>query len=295
MRNYRILYAALVALMLMSSCRSQFDTLLVSADVDTKYAAAKEFYETKKYKKSAAVFESLSMQTNGMEIDDSVRFYWAMSNYNLKDYVTAQANFESFCELYSRSPFSDQANFLRIDCMFRSTLRYELDQTPTNIALMSISEYMMNFPNSSYAGECEKMTKELQGRLDKKEFENAHLYYKMEDYIAARVALKNVLKDHPDNSYREEVMYYLTKSDFRYAQNSVSTKQHDRYMDFVDSYFNFVGEFAESRYRAELDQLYARYQRGQGLDKESRKGRKAEKKAEKTANKAIKAKDYGIE
>ena len=42
------------------------------------------------------------------------------------------------------------------------------------------------------------MTTELNGRLDRKAYENARLYYKMEDYQAASVALRNVLKD---NSY----------------------------------------------------------------------------------------------
>lgn len=291
MKNSKYIIIGFFAVMALGACRSQFDSLLVSADVDTKYKTAMELYEARKYKKSAAVFESLSMQTSGLEMDDTVRFLWAMSNYNMKDYISAQANFQSFCELYSHSPFSEQANFLRLDCMFRGTLRYELDQTPTHMALASISEYMMDYPGSPYTDECLKMGEELQTRLDRKEFENAYLYYKMEDYIASRTALKNVLKDHPENKYREQVMYYLAKASFKYAQNSVSHKQKDRYMDFVDNYFNFIEEHPESKYRADLDQLYNRYQRGQGLDRESRKNRMDERKAEKTVTKDLKKSD----
>ena len=51
-----------------------------------------------------------------------------------------------------------------------------------------------------------KMIEDLKERLDRKAFENARLYYKMEDYLAARVALRNVLKDNADNLYREDIL-----------------------------------------------------------------------------------------
>lgn len=291
MKNYKILFSALFAVIMLGSCRSQFESILVSGNVDQKYTIAKEYYDNGKFKKAAAVFESLSMQTSGMEVDDTVRFLWAMSNYRMKDYVSAQANFQSFCELYTQSPFSEQANFLNLECMYNNTLRYELDQTPTHQCLMALSEYLMAYPDGEYSEECRKMGSELQGRLDLKEFEAARLYYKMEDYIAAKTSLKNILKDHPDNIYREDVMYYLTKASFRYALLSVSSKQKDRYMDFVDNYLNFIGEYPESRYVPELENFYARYQKGQGIDHENRQQRKQEKKSEKETSKALKQKD----
>ena len=100
------------------------------------------------------------------------------------------------------------------------------------------------------------MLEDLNERLDRKAFENARLYYKMEDYKASRVAFKNVLKDNADNIYREDILYYAAMSSYKYALNSVPAKQKERYMVFVDDYLNFVGEFPESKYRKELDSLY---------------------------------------
>ncbi len=51
------------------------------------------------------------------------------------------------------------------------------------------------------------MLKELNDRLDRKAYENAKLYYRMEDYKASRVAFKNILKDDAENIYREEILY----------------------------------------------------------------------------------------
>ena len=82
--------------------------------------------------------------------------------------------------------------------------------------------------------------------------------------IAARVAFRNVLKDDADNIYREDILYYIAISSYKYASLSVPDKQKERYLTFVDDYFNFVGELPDSRYRRELDIVYRRAQRALG-------------------------------
>ena len=260
----RNLIMAIIAVVAMSSCKSQYELLLNSNDTDAKYKAAFEFFNAKKYSKAASLFESLSVLTDGTERDDTVRFYWGLSNYNFKDYYTAETNFEQFLESYPRSPFADDASYLRIDCLYRSTLRYELDQTPTYKAIGAISEYMIEHPNSANIGTCKNMLTDLNERLDKKVFEGAHLYYKMEDYLAARVAFKNVIKDDAENIYREDILYYIAMASYKYASLSVAEKQKERYLAFVDDYFNFIGEMPDSRYRKELDAVYAKAQKAMG-------------------------------
>ena len=246
------------------SCKSQFDALLSSNDVDAKYKAAFELFNKGKYQKAASLFESMSVLTDGTERDDTVQYYWGLSNYRFKDYYTAETNFTKFITNFPRSPFVEEAAFLRIDCLYRSTLRYELDQVPTHNAISVISQYMIENPDNSHAAICRRMLKELNDRLDKKAYENARLYYRMEDYKASRVAFRNVLKDDAENIYREDILYYIAKSSYKYAFLSVEGKQKERYMTFVDDYYNFIGEIPDSPYRKELDVLYRRVQKALG-------------------------------
>ena len=131
------------------------------------------------------------------------------------------------------------------------------------------------------------MLDDLAQRLDQKAYESAKLYYKMEDYQAARVALKNVLKDDADNRYREEILYYTAMSSYKFAHLSIESKQKERYLSFTDDYLNFVGEYPESKYRREMDALNRRAQKALGKnvadddddkvsDKEFAKERKAQ-------------------
>lgn len=259
----RFIFAAFI-LMAICSCKSQYELLLNSNDVDAKYKAAFEYFNNKKYSKSVSLFESLSVLTEGTEKDDTVKYYWGLSNYNGKDYYTAETNFEKFIEIYPRSPFASEARYLRLDCLYKQTLRYELDQTPTYKAMNAISEYIVDYPESERLALCRDMLTELGERLDRKAYEAAKLYYKMEDYLASRVAFRNVLKDDSENIFREDILYYIAMSSYKYALLSVPAKQKERYLVFIDDYLNFIGELPQSQYRKELDLVYRKTQKALG-------------------------------
>lgn len=264
MMKFKALFAVIAAAVLACSCKSQYELLLNSNDIDAKYDAAFAYFNEGKYSKAASLFESLSMLTNGTERDDTVRYYWGLSNYKYKDYYTAETNFDQFIQSYPRSPFISDATYLRIDCLYRSTLRYELDQTPTYKAINAISQYILEHEDTEHMEVCRDMLVELNERLDRKAYEGAKLYYKMEDYLAARVAFKNVIKDDSENVYREDILYYIAMSSYKYAHLSVPEKQKERYLAFVDDYYNFIGELPDSKYRKELDSVYQKAQRALG-------------------------------
>jgi outer membrane protein assembly factor BamD len=307
MSRFKLTFAVILVLAAVAGCRSQYDTLLYSNDVDAKYDAAMSYYNKHKYQKAAALFESMSVQVGGTPKEDTVLYYWGLSNYYYKDYFTAEANFSKFVQTFPRSPFTEEARFLRIDCLYRQTLRWELDQKATITCLTAINEFNKDYPNNSFQDQCQPMVKNLNDRLDRKSYEAAKLYYNMEEYRAARVAFKNILKDDAENIYREDILYYIAMSSYKYAQNSVPEKQKERYMTFEDDYMNFISEAPDSPYRNQLDNNYARAQKALGkfgavpgssseygvvtkhkLSKEEKQDLKAEKKEERAAAKAAK-------
>ena len=135
MKNMKNTFRTLAVLLVLSgvlSCKSEYEALLSSNDIDAKYEAAFDYFNQKKYSRAAQLFESMSVLTNGTERDDTVQYYWGLSNYRYKDYYTAETNFQKFLENFPRSPFAEDARFLRLDCLYRSTYRSELDQKPTS-------------------------------------------------------------------------------------------------------------------------------------------------------------------
>ena len=254
--SFFCLAAGLLMLAGLAACRSEYDQILEGSDIDKKYEAAFNYFNAGKYSRSSQLFESLSMLINGTERHDTVLYYLGLSNYSYQDYYTAETNFEQYLTYYPQGHFAEQADFLRIDCLYRATLRYELDQTPTYTAITAMSEYLMEHPAGANSDIIRHRMEELGERLDRKAFENARLYYKMEDYKASRVAFKNILKDDADNVYREEILYYSAMSSYKYAENSVPERRKERFLVFQDDYLNFIGEYPESAHRKELDGLY---------------------------------------
>ncbi|MCR5409254.1 MAG: outer membrane protein assembly factor BamD [Bacteroidales bacterium] len=242
------------------ACKTQYDALLSSSDVDAKYDAAMQYFNNRKYQKAAQLFESMAILTNGTERDDTVQYYWGLSNYRFKDYITAESNFANFVENFPQSPFARDAEFYRLDCMYRATYRYELDQNPTRACMAAIEEYRREHPGDDHLPACDAMMADLQERLDRKDLEAGRQYYIMEDYKAARVKLKNVLKANAENTYREDILYYTAMSSYNYARLSVASKQKERYLTFIDDYLNFAGEYPESKYKNEMDGLYRKVQ-----------------------------------
>ena len=264
MKIHKLILTSLVVFCSLTSCKTAYEVVLQGNDADAKYDMAFDYFNKGKYSKAAQLFESLSQLSEGTARDDTVRFYWGLSNYRFKDYFTAETNLKDFFKTFPMSPFTEEARFLQIDCLYKSTNRYELDQTPSNTALAAISSYLTDYPMTPRLDVCMSMIDDLSERMDRKAYENAKLYYKMEDYLAARVALKNVLKDDAENQYREDIMYYTAMASYKYAYLSVPEKQKERYLVFADDYFSFIGEFPDSGYRHTVDVLYKRSQKALG-------------------------------
>lgn len=245
-----------VAALVFISCTSAYEKIMRSNDVDVKYKAAHDYFNKGKYRKAAEIFDHLNLLVQGLPQEDTVSFYHGLSNFRYGDYQAAETILAKFIEVYPRSAFHTEAQYLRIKCLYDDTYRYELDQTPTKKAMGVISEFMYENPQSEYYPVCKEMMADLMERLERKSYESAKLYYIMEDYKASRHALKNVLKDNAENQYREDVLYYIAMSSYKYAYNSIEEKQKERFLDFIDDYYNFISEYPESKYRKELDDLF---------------------------------------
>ena len=166
--RFRLLIAALAALALLSSCKSQYDAVLYGSDIAAKYKMAFELFEAKKYSKAAETFESLTMATRGTAQDDTVQFYWGLSNYRYGDYITAESNLEQFISTFPLSPFTEEAKFLQLDCLYRGTYRYELDQMPTYKALSAMQVFLIENPESKFRDRVAEMIDDLNNRFEER-------------------------------------------------------------------------------------------------------------------------------
>jgi outer membrane protein assembly factor BamD len=111
------------------------------------------------------------------------------------------------------------------------------------------------YSSSERIQQCNELMDELRLKLETKAFNLAKLYYQVEEYKAAVVALNNVLKDYPGSQYKEEILFLIFKSTYYYASGSIETKQRERYSAAEMDYKKFASSFPESKYMREATNL----------------------------------------
>ncbi|MDR0724798.1 MAG: outer membrane protein assembly factor BamD [Prevotellaceae bacterium] len=239
----------------LSGC-SGFNKILKNPDPEKRYNAGLEFYKKKKYSKSTPLFESLNAVYNGQSRDDTISFYIAKGYYIMSDYYSAESSLEKFTRVYGRSNFAEEAYYLRAVNLYRMSSRASLDQRNTIDAITAFDVFNTKFPDSEWNSKDKDYLDELKRRLEEKSYMAAKLYYQIEDYKSAIVALRNSIRDFPSSKHNEEQSFLMLKASYIYAKKSVRRMQPERYIAAIDEYYNFISEYPDSEYRAEAKVMY---------------------------------------
>jgi outer membrane protein assembly factor BamD len=253
MRNFTVL--AILFLLIFSSC-SDYTKIVKSTDYEFKYKKAIEYYESKDYVKSSTLLKELINIVRGTSRADKVYYYYAKSQFGIKDNLMAGHYFKSLIKEFPRSEFAEESQFMVGYCSYLDSPSPRLDQEVTQNAIDALQLFINLYPKSSRVEEANRLIIELRDKLVYKSYLSGKLYYDMNNYKAAVVALSSSLKDFPDTKYREELMYMLLKAKYLLAIKSVEEKKKDRLSSALDEYFTFVDEYPESKYRKEVERYH---------------------------------------
>ncbi|UKN01276.1 outer membrane protein assembly factor BamD [Paracrocinitomix mangrovi] len=242
---------SLVAL-LMLSC-SEYNQILKSGDNERKKNAALKYYEEEDYLKSVTLLEDVIPFYKITSEGEKLYFYYCMSNYELGDYYLAGYYFKRFIRQYPTSKFNEKAAFLSALCAVQNSPNYKLDQTETLNALDELQIFIDLYPNSTRIDTCNQIMDRLRGKLELKQYENAMLYYKTENYKAAVVALEGTLEKYPESQYKESILFHAVKSSYFLAINSIESKKKERLEETLKRYRTFVAAFPESGHSTEVE------------------------------------------
>jgi len=239
------------------SC-SNFRKIEKSQDWRVKYDAALKYYNSKKeYYKASVLFEQIIPIVRGLPEGEKVQFYLAYCQYYDKLYLLASEQYKTFYETYGRSTLAEEARYMYAYSLYKSSPNTNLDQTSSVDAMAAMQSFLNRYPSSTFKDQAVAVILETQEKLEKKGFDNAYQYYKMRSYKAAIVALKNFIDNFPDSKYLERTYYLVIVSEFRLAEQSIYSKQLDRYKDVVEHYKTFVDKYPNSEYLNDAEKLYA--------------------------------------
>lgn len=228
--------------------RITYNYVLRSKDYNLKYQKAFEYYNKKKYYKALDLFAQLVPHYRGTNRGDEVLYYYANTNFELKDYVTAAYYFKNFAYSYPNSEFAEEALFMSAYCYYLMSPRWSLDQQMTNDAILQFEMFLSKYPNSDMVDSVNHLIDKLRYKLQEKSFYNSKLYYDLGYYNAASIALDNSLKLYPATPFKDDILFYIAISRYNFAKNSIEQKQNQRYLDALDAIYTYKEQMPKGKY-----------------------------------------------
>ncbi|MCK8494352.1 MULTISPECIES: outer membrane protein assembly factor BamD [Spirosoma] len=244
----------------LGSC-SPFSKLQKSGNDDQKYKAAVEYYKKEDWYHAGLLFEELIPVLKGSTESELAQFYHAYTQFHQQQYLLSATLFKKFYETFARSEYAQEAMYMYAYSLYKDTPQYNLDQSNTLTATSALQDFINTYPDSKYRDECTKIILELRGKLERKAYEKAKLYYKtsgfnIASYKSSVIAINNFQKEFPDSEYNEELAFMKVDAEYSLANNSLESKQKERYQDAISYYQAFIDKYPSSKYVKQAERMY---------------------------------------
>jgi len=253
------LFLLSVAVVLLSSCATEFNKVFKTTDYDYRYEYAKECFAMGKYSQAEDILIDLISLKKGSDEAQESLYMLAMSQYMNGDYEIASETFKKYHTMYPKSVYAEHAMFYIGQSLYEGAPEPRLDQTPTIGAINAYQRFLDYFPDSKMRKTAQDRLFELQDKLVIKELLSARLYYNLggyfgnvnsnneSNYISCIITSENALKTYPYSKWREDFSLLVMKSKFSLAENSSEEKRVERYRDAEDECYGFINEYPDSK------------------------------------------------
>lgn len=263
-KNKRLIAVSIFLLLSVTliSCKSKFEKLRLSNDTGKKYQEALRLYNNKSYTKALILFDDLIQKYRGRSEAEDLSYYYAYTNYKLKDYTTSRYHFKTFADNYPNSPKAEECRFMAAYCYYLESPIYSLDQDNTLKAIESLQLFINLHPKSERVAEASKLIDNLRDKLETKSFENAKLFLDIGDYKSAVIAFRNSMRDYPDTKYAEQMEFLSIQAQYLYAKNSFENRQVERYNEAIAMFTEFAEQYPSSKFLKQAQALKKDSERG---------------------------------
>lgn len=241
-----IIYIALICTTIFFGSCNTTEKILKSSDSNLKFTKAMEWYNKGQYFKAIPVFEELMGLFKGEKSTEEIYYYYCMANFKQKSYLLAAFHFKNYTTKHPFSKYAEEALYMHAESYNKQTLDYSLDQTETINAIEAYQTFINTYPNSTRIENANEKIDKLRLKLETKALKAAELYYKTKNFRAAAVSYQNLLLDFPDIDGVQDIQFKIVKSYSKYADQSIPSKQKERYEASIKAANNYINRYPNS-------------------------------------------------
>lgn len=255
MKPILTVFAGLFAVMVLVSCKSEFEKIRTSGDPALVLQKANDYYQAEEYQKAQTLYELVIASYRGKAEAEDIYFNYAYTYYHLRQYVLAAYYFKNFAQTYGGSSKRQDAEFMVAYSNYQMSPTFRLDQTYSLKAIDEFQAFINAYPNNPRVEECNRLIDEMRAKMERKAFEEGVLYFDIRQYQAAVQSFENLLKDFPETDRADEVRYMIIRANYLMAENSFVDKQEERYTVTVTLAEEFLARYSESEYLKEVSSI----------------------------------------
>lgn len=242
-----------ISLLTLSSCK--FQQVLKKGDIDQKYEMGMKLYDQKDYSRALQLFDPLINMMKATDKAQKLYYCYAYSYYYQKEYTLASYYFKRYTNNFPNTKEAEECFFMSAYCNYLNSPDYQLDQTSSIDAIKELQLFTNTYPESARVSECNDLIDKIRIKLEYKDYKIAKMYYRMSDYVSAVACFNNILKDYTDSPHKEEILYMIFKSYYKYAKESIESKKKERYMKAVVAYNELMAQYPQTQYHTEVNDL----------------------------------------
>lgn len=249
------LFSVLLAMpfLILLGCNNQFNKILKSSDYEYKLKKADEYYANKNYRNAEVLYQELFPVFKGSDKFEDLYYKYAYCSYYQKNYLDAENLFKSYLGVFPNSSKAEEIAYMHAYTFYKQSPNVELDQTNTTKAIGMMQGFINSYPNSPRVADANDIITKCRGKLEKKDYISAKLYYNLQFYQASALTFSSLLINYPESSIGDEYMLMVVKSYYEYAKSSVYGKQEERYEKVTSEYFDFADRYPESKLLKEAE------------------------------------------
>jgi outer membrane protein assembly factor BamD len=178
-------------------------------DAEDQYLLAKEKFDAHNYDQALLEFQKLIWNYPGSDYVDEAQYHLAECYRLQEDYATAVVEYSRLLRNYSQSSLAPAAQYHLALSYYEQSLPSHLDQDFTRKAIAELDLFLEDYPASEYFPKARELLLRARSKLAKKDFDNAKLYYKMDDYDAAIIYIEELLEEYDDTEWTDDAQYLL--------------------------------------------------------------------------------------
>ncbi|HKJ31850.1 MAG TPA: outer membrane protein assembly factor BamD [Balneolales bacterium] len=220
------------------------------------YNKAMTIYKEHKYDDASQAFQTVLSLGRGTGYAKDAQYYLAQSYFNDKQYLLAASEYKRYYTYYPKDKRREEVQFKQALCYYKLSPNYNLDQSKTEKAIELYQLFISRYPNSKLSNRAGKYIDQMRDKLARKMLEAARLYQRLRDYKASALYFGLTIDNYPETKWAQVALAEQVHAYVLLAQNSISSKQEERFNKAVDTYQKYTQLFPKGNNRHEAEHYY---------------------------------------